>query len=271
MPENRPHNDQASHYSGAMTLAEEWQDWCSRFDETEKGVQRLFHDRYIWKTILAMLDANPSVARGGFGEHWLGWCYTTTQLIAIRRECDNDKNSIGIGRSLGHLAGNPRIATREWFEQQIRLRARPDRESWELAQADARFDGFAAPGQPFIDAALVRRDIDDLATLIATVNAHTTKNLAHRDDITRAPSTAPIVTWGQLDAAIDAIGRLHKKYYKLRNPGKSLGGPTPVISPGWIEMFGSPWMPPGFELPNPRDFDPGDVQTATPSPHRARG
>ena len=87
---------------------------------------RLFHDRYILKTILALLAANPSVARGGFSEHGLGWCYTTTQVVSIRRECDHDKNSAGIGRSLEHLASNPRIATREWYEQQIRLRARPD-------------------------------------------------------------------------------------------------------------------------------------------------
>lgn len=240
-----------------MTLAEEWQSWCMRFDETEKGVLRLFHDRYIWKTILAMLDANPSVARGGFGEHWLGWCYTTTQLVSIRRECDRDKNSVGIGRSLDHLAGNPRIATRQWYEQQIRLRARPDWEPWEIAQLEARFDDFAGPGKPFIDPALVRRDIAGLAALIGKVNTYTTKNLAHRDDITRAASTVSAVTWGQLDAAIDAIGRLHKKYYKLRNPGESLGSLTPLVSPGWVQMFNAPWMLPGFELPDPLDFDPG--------------
>lgn len=28
-----------------------------------------------------MLDDNPEVHRGSFGEQWLGWCYTTTQLL----------------------------------------------------------------------------------------------------------------------------------------------------------------------------------------------
>jgi hypothetical protein len=239
-----------------MTLAEEWQNWCWRFDETEKGVLRLFHDRYIWKTVLAMLDANPSVGRGGFAEHWLGWCYTTTQLVSIRRECGHDKESVGIGRSLGHLVGNPRIATRQWYEQQIRRRARPDWENWERAHLNARFDEFAAPGQPFIDARLVQHDLGELDALTAKANTYTSKNLAHRDDISRAVSTVPAVTWGQLDAAIDAIGRLHKKYYKLRHPGESLGSLTPLISPGWIQMFTVAWMPPGFAPPDPFDFDP---------------
>jgi hypothetical protein len=33
---------------------------------------RLFHDRAIWRTILAMLHASPGVARGSFGEYRLG-------------------------------------------------------------------------------------------------------------------------------------------------------------------------------------------------------
>jgi hypothetical protein len=69
-----------------MTLEEELQRWRERYDTTHNGVLRLFHDRAIWRTILAILEANPAVARGGFGEYWLGSCYTTSQLIGIRRE-----------------------------------------------------------------------------------------------------------------------------------------------------------------------------------------
>ena len=36
----------------------------------------------------------------------------------------------------------------------------------------------------------------------------------------------------------------------------TLGGLTPLISPGWIQMFGTAWMPPGFTLPDDLDFDP---------------
>src|SRR5580704_18159102 len=45
------------------------------------GVIRLVHDRAVWRIILAMLDASPGVARGGFGGYWLGACYTDSMLI----------------------------------------------------------------------------------------------------------------------------------------------------------------------------------------------
>lgn len=69
-----------------MTAQDDWQRWCDRFDKLHNGIPRLFHDRGIWRTILAMLDANPRVAPGGFGEYWLGSCYTDSMLIGIRRE-----------------------------------------------------------------------------------------------------------------------------------------------------------------------------------------
>lgn len=90
-----------------MTLEEEWQRWRQRYDTTHNGVLRLFHDRAIWRTILAMLEANPAVARGGFGEYWLGSCYTTSQLIGIRRETGTDNKSVGMLRSLNSLASTP--------------------------------------------------------------------------------------------------------------------------------------------------------------------
>lgn len=51
-----------------------------------------------------MLGANKDVTRGGFGEYWLGSCYTASQLIGIRRETGADSRSIGIRRSLNSLA-----------------------------------------------------------------------------------------------------------------------------------------------------------------------
>jgi hypothetical protein len=113
-----------------VTAQDDWQRWCDRFDKLHNGILRLFHDRGIWRTILAMLDANPQVARGGFGEYWLGSCYTDSMLIGIRRETGADSHSIGIRRSLNNLASNPRMATRSWHEQEVRQRNQ-GRDAWE--------------------------------------------------------------------------------------------------------------------------------------------
>jgi hypothetical protein len=223
-----------------VTARDDWQRWCARFDKTHNGVIRLFHDRAIWRTILAMLDVNPHVARGGFGEYWLGSCYS---------------GSIGIQRSLKALASNPRMASRDWYEQQIR-QDHQGRDVWELAELDAGFNRFTVPGQPFIDAAPVRQDITALDAVISRVNTYTTKTIAHRDDtLSRVPATLA-VTWAELDAAVDAVGNIYKKYYRLRHPGEALGALTPLRPPGWIQMFQTAWMPPGFTLPGDLGFEP---------------
>lgn len=105
-----------------MTTQDDWQRWCDRFDKLHNGIFRLFHDRGIWRTVLAMLDANPQVSRRGLGEYWLGSCYTDSMLIGIRRETGADNQSIGIRRSLNSLASNPRMATRNWYEHEVRQR-----------------------------------------------------------------------------------------------------------------------------------------------------
>ena len=239
-----------------MTAQDDWQRWCDRFDKTHNGVIRLFHDRAVWRTIQAMLDTNPSIARGGFGEYWLGSCYTDSMLIGIRRETGADSDSIGIRRSLKGLAGNPRMACRDWYEQQIRQRGQQERDAWELAELDAGFNIFAAPGRPFIEAARVREDITALEAVISRVNTYTTKTIAHRDDILRVTSAPPAVTWAELDAALDAAGNIYKKYYQLRHPGEALGALTPLRSPGWTQMFETAWMSPDLVLPDDLDFEP---------------
>ncbi len=54
-------------HPGLVTAHTDWQRWCDRFDKIHNGVIRLFRDRAIWRTILAMLAAYPDVACGGCG------------------------------------------------------------------------------------------------------------------------------------------------------------------------------------------------------------
>ena len=148
------------------------------------------------------------------------------------------------------------MARRDWYEQQIRQRADQGRDGWDLADLDVAFNIFAAPGQPFIDAARVRQDITALEAVISRVNAYTNKTVAHRDDNPRRVPAAPPVTWAELDAAVDAVGGIYKKYYRLRHPGEALGALTPLKSPGWIQMFQTAWMPSGFIPPDDLEFEP---------------
>jgi len=85
---------------------------------------------------------------------------------------------------------------------------------------------------------------------------YTSKAIAHRDDNPNGLPTDLAVTWGELDAALDAVGNIYKQYYRLRHAGESLGILTPLKSLGWIQMFQTTWMQPDFTLPHDFSFEP---------------
>lgn len=239
-----------------MTREQDWQNWRDRFDKTHNGVLRLFHDRAIWRAIKAMLDANPAVMRGGLGEYWLQSCYVTSQLIGMRRETGGDSSSIGLMRSLKGLESCPRMATRAWYEQQVRDDY-PGRTPGELGEMYSLFGRFADQGALYIDAQHVTSDISTLRAVIGNVNTYTSKVIAHRDaPIARGAAQGIVITWGQLDAALDTIGQIHQKYYSLCHPGEALGFLTPLAPPMWTQMFQTAWMPAGFKIPDPWSNDP---------------
>ena len=66
------------------------------------------------------------------------------------------------------------------------------------------------------------------------MNSYTNKALAHRDDPIKGGPPPPVITWADLDDAIDTVGRIHKKYFSLCHPAETLGILPPLISPGWI-------------------------------------
>jgi hypothetical protein len=64
------------------------------------------------------------------------------------------------------------------------------------------------------------------------------------------------MTWGQMDKALDRIGLVHAKYYRLCHPGESLGGLTPLVPLEWLMMFSTAWMTQNFVMPDHMDFEP---------------
>jgi hypothetical protein len=229
----------------ARPREDEWQRWCARFDQAHNGVIRLFHDRSVWRTIRQMIDTNSAVHQTGIAENWLAWCYTTTQLIGIRRECAGDRDSVGYRRLLNGLASNPRMATRSWYKAELRIRG-IDGEDLDRLSAD--FDRFTQPASPFVDSRLILDDLERLETVVAKAENYTNKMLAHRTDKLSESGAIepPPITWEELDTAINTIGQIHRKYYRLRFPATDLWHLTPLTHPGWDRMFDTAWKAAGF-------------------------
>lgn len=228
-----------------MTDEAEWARWRAQFDALRDEVLGLHHSRRMWRTIRSMIEMNPAIERSGITEHWMSQCYSVCQLVAVRRQADARRGVVSLRRSLDHLARRPSMATRAWFASE--LERNPTSRPY-AAELVGGFEDFAGPGQPSVDAASVRSDRDRLLAAVDLAKQVVDESLAHLADPAQAGDGAPAITWGDLDVAIDTIGDLYRKYYRLSHPGTVLSIHEPLIPPGWDRMFETAWKPEGFAV-----------------------
>ena len=216
-----------------------WARWCSRFDALRDEVLGLHHSRRVWRAVRVMIETNPDVHRSGIAEHWLTECYSVAQLSAVRRQVDRRKDVVSLWRLLDELARKPTMATRSWFAAE--LQSRPESAPY-ATRLSAEFDTFAGTGASTVDKRTAEADRDRLWTAAEAAKLVVDQSVAHQTDVTGAarPGTA-LITWGELDTAIDTVGELYKKYYRLRHPGQVLGNLEPDLPAGWDRIFESAW------------------------------
>jgi hypothetical protein len=111
--------------------------------------------------------------------------------------------------------------------------------------ADAAFDKFARPGASAVNPEVVRADLAELRSTTCNLRRLANKYVAHLDEKAShgQSSSRPFVTWKELGAAIDLLGKLLQKYELLLNQS-SMESVEPVILEKWEKVFTVPWSPP---------------------------
>jgi hypothetical protein len=93
-----------------------------------------------------------------------------------------------------------------------------------------------------VDKSIVETDRDRLRAVAEAAKRVVDQSVAHQADVTNPGYQGPaLITWGELDTAIDVVGELYKKYYQLRYPGQMLGNLEPDLPPGWDRIFETAW------------------------------
>ncbi|MEW1637528.1 hypothetical protein AB0469_26085 [Streptomyces sp. NPDC093801] len=225
-----------------MDLDARWERWCAAYDDSYRDVITLFHNRHVWLTIEEMWKAPTAVELNTIVTNWVTRLYVVNQVAGVRRECDAGADTSSLRWCLDELVKFPEIASRVRYEAAID--ADPSRDDELKAGVKPGFDLFSRPGQSHIDAQLVQADIDTLATTFGTVRKYTNKILLHRQ---RNGATLGLsLSWEELDTALNVVGAMLKRYYRLRHPGAILGSLAPELPLGWTTSFEAPWLPDGF-------------------------
>jgi hypothetical protein len=186
--------------------------------------------REIWGMMVAAIDANPTIPRT-LAMDYLAGTYSQSQAVAVRRLVDTSGDVISLVRLLDSIAANPKLITREWWiGQHDPLDHRVAAQEW-----DANFGGTV---RDHVDPQIVVSDKLALLVEADKVKMPVNKVVAHRVE----NYSGPMLSHRDLNAAIDHIGRLFQKYYKL------------VLIGGWYRLvpldlkrvmrtFSVPWVP----------------------------
>ena len=177
-----------------------WKHWIGQL---ANAITTVMVYREIWGMMAAAIDANPAIPRT-LAIDYLAGTYTQSQAVAVRRLVDLDPDVISLARLLDSIAAHPRLIARDWWIGQFEeIDRRAAAREW-----DATFGGAV---RDYVDPQIVASDLSDLRAEADRVKTLVDKVVAHRVE----NYSGPMVTQSDLNAALDTIGQLFQKYYKL--------------------------------------------------------
>jgi hypothetical protein len=226
-----------------LTEEEVWTRWNERMTKVRQALHHVFATRWQFRAVTEMFERNDALkAVGGDVHRWLFLMWARDVVIAVRRELDNDTNTVCLGRLLDEMAQRPRVITR------ARFLGRVSREDARFRMLDKTFTSHAIvspdPAQPMgdhLDPEGISRDRKHLYAVAKPVLAYANQILAHRNEDEDVP-----VTLGDINRAVDEIEAVFLKYYTIIN-GPTLMGLEPSVIGNWTKPFEIPWLAPEQE------------------------
>jgi len=203
---------------------EKWLGWLE--GTIRADVYAMYLNRCVFRELGAMTRARELPSSYFFD--YLGQTYATTQLVAVRRQAETSSRVCTLGRLLREIAQNPEQISRDFY---VGL--------WEdeRDRGSKAFDAFAGRDVEHLPPAVVSTDLDELAGTAASVKAYVDEYVAHSD----ARGKAAVPQFADLDAAIDSIGELFKKYHGLLTASVHTTL-VPVLDHDWKAVFRQPWI-----------------------------
>lgn len=216
---------------------DKWRRWAK--GHIEEDVIRMHMHRDTYKSVAGIVNSNDDLPPSYFLDY-LEDTYATTQAIAVRRQAEPNARVVSLARLLKELAEDAPRITREFFVEMMRTDdPRPIPQQISQAGAhDAFTEHYAGAVGDHIDPNIPTDDLSALTSTAAGISAYVDEYVAHRD----ARAKGQIPTYDDLDAAIDQIGSLYRKYCSLLT-ASAMVTLVPVHQDDWLAIFRRAWIP----------------------------
>lgn len=210
----------------ANALFAKWDGWLTTVHSDVLG---LLINRYIFREVQAIIQANPKVQLESSFYEWMGNTYATSQAIGIRRQVDKDRDSVSFARLLSEVAAEAEVISRERHVALYKTAL--------IDLANPGFDRLAGPGAPHLDPVVPTKELAKLEALAAPLRRYANKRIAHFDksDFKALP------TYAELDECLDYLENLLKRYLLLFR-AQHYSNIVPVWQYDWKQVFRRPWI-----------------------------
>ena len=215
-----------------------WTRWNERMTRVRHELHYVYSTRRKFNDVTSLFENNQRLKSiGGEVYDWMFRMWARDIVIAIRRELDNDTNTVCFGQLLDEMAQRPRVITRARYLGDIPEDDFKYRMLWQT------FDGFGivrqsdtAPLTDYLDPAGIAADRQRLVKVAKAVLAYANQLVAHRSETEHVP-----VTLGDVNRAVEAMEEIFIKYYAII-VGPSLMGLEPSLIGNWMAPFEIPWL-----------------------------
>jgi len=192
-------------------------EWETRLEHAAEEILGVYQDRFFWRRISDIALANQVVRDNPFIPSWIGTLFYRRAIVAVRTMIDagqqgREHETDSLVTVLNDIIVHPQ----------------------DLVVGE--HTGMQLAGARTIDPAAVRADIDRLRNAAAAIKKYSNKYITHLD---RQPK-APVPGEEEIEAAIDLVGELFKKYMLLI-AGKDLDLETHVLF-DWTMALTVPWL-----------------------------
>jgi hypothetical protein len=210
--------------------------WCRWMLNIERDVERLFFHRKIFMETKDVVEKNERLDLRHPYFSFFVITYVDSTLMGIRRQIKNDKTSISLARLLAEIAENPQLITRSgYYELHQKYRGKFPPHIVDKTREE-NFNKYASPDSLFIDAALVRRDLQTFKKACEEAESFADRRIAHLDK-RKDPVDLNLDT---IFKSLEMLEMLVKKYHLLffaQDISLTPGLPSPVS-----DIFKEPWL-----------------------------
>jgi hypothetical protein len=222
-----------------------WKDWRSDIDEIKQDTYELFSSRRTFRDVAAVFRGNPRLQEvGGHLWDWMRISYASYVVMRVRRETDEQGNTVNLNQLLAEIEARPEVITRARYFAMLALPP-----GHFLLESNERYftdewtgpSSRPSPGNPgadYVDPPRIRDDRDSLQAAVERVKEIGNRQVAHRTRVEVKDLTFP-----ELDATFDAIEKTLKKYYTLLH-GATLMQAEPAPQFNTHAVFTFPWIDP---------------------------